>query len=57
MQELLDSAFNDVKLHRRDAALIKILNAMAMMSQGVAHAMHAAEEIKAIIEAQKQDGK
>lgn len=39
MQELLDRASNDWNLARKDACIMKLLSAMAMMSQGVAEAM------------------
>lgn len=39
MQDLLDRAHNDWKLHRKDACIMKLLSAMAMMSAGVAEAM------------------
>lgn len=57
MQELLDSAHNDWKFKRRDEAFMKVLNAMAMMSQGVAQCMSITHEMKSLLDAHKPDGK
>lgn len=44
MEELLGQAHNDWKFKRRDEAFMKVLNALAMMSAGVAKAMKDSEE-------------
>lgn len=43
MEDLLDSAQTDWKFKRKDEAFIKVLGALAMISQGVAQAMKVAE--------------
>lgn len=43
MEDLLNSAEKDWKFKRKDEAFVKVLGAMAMMSQGVAQAMKVAE--------------
>ncbi len=45
MEDLLGQAHNDWKFKRRDEAFMKVLNALAMMSTGVAQAMKKTEEI------------
>lgn len=44
MQELLDKAHNDWKFQRKDQAFMRVLSALAMMSQGVAQAMTTSEQ-------------
>ncbi len=46
MEDLLGQAHNDWKFKRRDEAFMKVLNALAMMSTGVAQAMKTVEELK-----------
>lgn len=43
MQELLDSAQEDWKFKRKDEAFVKVLGALAMISQGVGTAMKTSE--------------
>lgn len=43
MEDLLNSAQTDWKFKRKDEAFIKVLGALAMISQGVAQAMKVAE--------------
>lgn len=39
MQELLDKAHNDIKFKRRDEAMLKIIDAISMISVGTAQCM------------------
>lgn len=44
MEDLLGRAHNDWKFKRKDACIMKLLAAMAMMSAGVAEAMKTANQ-------------
>lgn len=53
MEELLTSAQTDWKFKRKDEAFIKVLGALAMISQGTGSAMATAEAAMAEVEALK----
>lgn len=53
MEELLNSAETDWKFKRKDEAFVKVLGALAMISQGVATAMKTSEAALAEVQALK----